>query len=82
MTTKETNASAPAAPLISIIVPIYNEEQLLPEVLREVRKLPLSMELLLVDDHSTDGTPAILSEGSPTPGYSATRRIAARGRQS
>jgi glycosyltransferase involved in cell wall biosynthesis len=47
-------------PLLSIIIPIYNEEELLPVVLREVRKLPLNMELILVDDCSRDGTRDIL----------------------
>lgn len=46
---------------MSIIIPIYNEEELLPVVLEGVRKLPLRKELILVDDHSTDGTPEILA---------------------
>jgi glycosyltransferase involved in cell wall biosynthesis len=48
------------AELISIIVPIFNEEELLPQVLAELRKLPLVTELILVDDHSNDRTPEIL----------------------
>jgi glycosyltransferase involved in cell wall biosynthesis len=46
--------------VVSIIIPIYNEQELLPVVLREVRALPLRKELILVDDHSTDGTHEIL----------------------
>jgi dolichol-phosphate mannosyltransferase len=45
---------------ISIVIPIYNEEELLEQVLERVRALPLDKELILVDDHSTDGTPEIL----------------------
>lgn len=45
---------------ISIIIPIYNEEKLLPQVLENVRKLPFAMELILVDDCSRDGTCKIL----------------------
>lgn len=45
---------------VSIIIPIFNEQELLPTVLQEVRKLPLKMELILVDDHSSDRTPEIL----------------------
>lgn len=41
-------------------MPIFNEEELLPVVLKEVRALPLRKELILVDDHSTDGTRDIL----------------------
>lgn len=47
-------------PLVSIIIPIFNERELLPIVLEEVRRLPLRKELILVDDHSTDGTREIL----------------------
>lgn len=47
-------------PLVSIIIPIFNEQELLPTVLQEVRKLPLNIELVLVDDHSSDGTRDIL----------------------
>lgn len=44
----------------SIIMPIYNEVELLPEVLRRVREQPFEKELILVDDCSTDGTRALL----------------------
>jgi dolichol-phosphate mannosyltransferase len=47
---------------LSIIVPIYNEARLLPRVLERVRALPLDMELILVDDASTDGTREYLRE--------------------
>lgn len=46
----------------SIIIPIYNEEKLLPEVLRRVRALPFEKELVLVDDCSQDGTPELLKK--------------------
>jgi glycosyltransferase involved in cell wall biosynthesis len=54
-------------PLISIIIPIYNERELLPTVLAEVRKLPLRKELILVDDYSTDGTRDILEAEKTKP---------------
>ncbi|MCX7767087.1 MAG: glycosyltransferase family 2 protein, partial [Candidatus Sumerlaeia bacterium] len=47
---------------LSIIIPIYNEEKLLPEVLRRVRALPVEKELILVNDASVDGTHKILEE--------------------
>jgi len=56
------------SPLVSIIIPIYNEEELLPVVIDEVRKLQLNMELILVDDHSVDGTRAILAREESQPG--------------
>lgn len=54
-------------PLLSIIIPIFNEEELLLIVLREVRALPLNMQLILVDDHSTDGTRDILKSEESAP---------------
>lgn len=41
---------------LSIIIPIYNERNLLPTVLEKVRAVPVEKELVLVDDCSTDGT--------------------------
>ncbi|MBI3735463.1 glycosyltransferase family 2 protein [Candidatus Sumerlaeota bacterium] len=49
-------------PLVSIVVPIYNEERLLEEVLRRVRALPIRKQLILVDDCSRDRTPEILEK--------------------
>ncbi len=46
--------------VVSIVIPIYNEEQLLPEVLRRVRALGFKKQLVLVDDCSKDRTPEIL----------------------
>jgi dolichol-phosphate mannosyltransferase len=45
---------------LSVIVPIYNEEKTLAELIRQVRAVDLNKELILVDDGSTDGTRAIL----------------------
>ncbi|MGF1573788.1 MAG: glycosyltransferase family 2 protein [Sumerlaeia bacterium] len=47
---------------ISIIIPIYNERELLAKVLEKVRAVPLEKELILVDDFSTDGTREYLQQ--------------------
>ena len=52
---------------VSIIMPIYNEVELLPKVLDHVRAVPLDKELVLVDDHSTDGTAEILRAEAEKP---------------
>ena len=41
---------------LSIIIPIYNERELLPRVLEKVRAVDIEKELILVDDCSHDGT--------------------------
>ncbi len=46
---------------VSIVIPVFNEERQLLDVLRRVASVPLpEKELIVVDDRSTDGTPAIL----------------------
>jgi glycosyltransferase involved in cell wall biosynthesis len=54
-------ALVPDAPLVSVIVPIYNEASTVADVVHQVMALPLRLEVLLVDDGSTDGTPAELA---------------------
>lgn len=47
-------------PLVSIIVPAHNREDLIAETLESVRQQTFqNWECIIVDDHSTDGTPDI-----------------------
>lgn len=48
---------------LSVIIPAHNEEETIDEIVRQVRAVDLgnvSMELIIVDDASTDSTPAII----------------------
>src|ERR1043166_583776 len=51
---------SPSCPLVSVVVPAYNEIDNLPELYRqllgEFYKLDAELELLVVDDGSADGT--------------------------
>src|ERR1700739_5039368 len=47
---------------LSVVIPVYNEERWIREVIRRVRAVPIPKEIILVDDFSTDGTRAILRE--------------------
>jgi dolichol-phosphate mannosyltransferase len=47
---------------VSIIVPVYNEETTVAHVLEELARVPLDMEVIVVDDASTDKTWSILQE--------------------
>lgn len=45
---------------LSIVIPAYNEERTLATVVRKLIGLPRLLEIVVVDDCSTDGTPQIL----------------------
>ena len=47
---------------LSVVIPVYNEERWVREVVRRVRAVDIPKEIILVDDCSTDGTRAILKE--------------------
>lgn len=47
-------------PLLSVIMPCYNEAATLPEILRRVQAVDIDLEIIAVDDHSSDDTYAIL----------------------
>jgi len=47
--------------VLSVVIPIYNERETIEEVIRRVRGTGLPIEMVLVDDGSTDGTRDILT---------------------
>jgi glycosyltransferase involved in cell wall biosynthesis len=52
----------PADFKLSVVIPVYNEERWVREVVRRVRAVPIPKEIVIVDDCSKDGTRAILKE--------------------
>ena len=48
-------------PLLSVVMPCYNEKATIEEIIRRVLAVPLRIELIVVDDGSTDGTRDILA---------------------
>ena len=52
--------SLPEGFCLSVVIPIYNEEQTLRKILARVTAIPVPKEIILVDDCSTDGTRDIL----------------------
>jgi glycosyltransferase involved in cell wall biosynthesis len=47
---------------LSVVIPVYNEERTIRQVLARVAALPVTKEIVVVDDASTDGTRQILSQ--------------------
>lgn len=49
-------------PLVSVVIPAYNEARTIEAAVKQVRAVPLRLEVIAVDDASTDGTGAILEQ--------------------
>jgi len=65
--------------VLSVLIPVYNEENTVAELVRRVRavELPVEKEIVVVDDGSRDGTAAILKG---LPGVKAVSHPANRGK--
>jgi glycosyltransferase involved in cell wall biosynthesis len=48
-------------PLLSVVMPVYNERATIEEIIRRVAAVPVRTELIVVDDGSTDGTRELLA---------------------
>ena len=48
-------------PLLSVVMPVYNERETIDEIIRRVLAVPIRTQLIVVDDCSTDGTRDILA---------------------
>ena len=50
------------APLLSVVMPVFNERTTIDEIVDRVLAVPMRVELIVVDDCSTDGTRERLAE--------------------
>jgi glycosyltransferase involved in cell wall biosynthesis len=64
----DTPRPRPGCPLLTIVIPVYNEAATVGPLIARVLEVPLCMEVVAVDDGSTDGS------------LDALRRLAADGR--
>ena len=50
----------PRDPLLSVVMPVYNERNTIEAIIRRVLAVPMRIQLIVVDDVSTDGTTEML----------------------
>jgi glycosyltransferase involved in cell wall biosynthesis len=53
--------SSQKAPLLSVVIPCYNERSTVGELLRHVIEVPIEKEMIVVDDKSTDGSAGVVA---------------------
>lgn len=49
-------------PLLSVIVPVYNEAKTIKQILEKINSVPINKEIIVIDNCSTDGTQSILQD--------------------
>ncbi|MFH0913013.1 MAG: glycosyltransferase family 2 protein [Candidatus Omnitrophota bacterium] len=49
-------------PLLSVIVPVYNEAKTIRQILEKINSVPVDKEIIVVDDGSSDGTEKVLGD--------------------
>jgi dolichol-phosphate mannosyltransferase len=73
-------------PELSLVIPAYNEQEVIPELLKRVesalRLTGKTFEVLIIDDGSTDQTPAMLKEAQTTRPWLRILRMSKNGGQS
>lgn len=60
--TRKGDAPGKETPLLTVLMPCFNERDTVQEIVTRVLAVPIHLELIVVDDGSTDGTRRILDE--------------------
>ena len=59
--------------LLTVIMPLYNEEETVAEIIKKVLALPLDLEIIIIDNASTDDTGKIIQRLGKIHGHSGWR---------
>ena len=65
----------PESLCLSVVIPVYNEQSTLRELVEKVREIPIRKEILLIDDHSEDGSRALVTELARAYGADEDNRV-------
>jgi glycosyltransferase involved in cell wall biosynthesis len=61
-------------PLLSVVMPVYNERHTIEEMIRRVLAVPIRIQLIVVDDGSKDGTSDLLPSLQKKYGFKLLRK--------
>ena len=67
-------APIPSDPVLSVVMPVYNERTTVEEIIRRVLAVPMRIELIVVDDGSKDGSGDILERLTGELGFTLIRK--------
>jgi glycosyltransferase involved in cell wall biosynthesis len=74
MNQRRSVSTVPADPLLSVVMPVFNERTTVEQIIRRVLAVPMRIELIVVDDGSTDGSSEILEGLKASCGFMLLRQ--------
>ena len=73
--------AAPSSPSLTVLIPVYNEERTIDELLGRVAAGPYpDKEVIIIDDGSSDATPQLLEKWADLPGFRVLRHAKNQGK--
>jgi glycosyltransferase involved in cell wall biosynthesis len=74
--------AVPRDPVLSVVMPVYNERNTIETIIRRVLAVPMRIQLIVVDDVSTDGTTEMLERLQKDLGFTLLKQPANGGKGS